>query len=173
MHDLQTILGNYDIAPGDTVFVHAFDPISVRGPRAYATTQQLPVSAIDEGELLAGAITISPRRAISGIQIQLDREQFEGWVEQAQQSALEQGGDGLLLGYDPIHPEARIPQGDLGISEDCVFQWSRPRGADPMFTWDEVAVVIANRDTLSATIHLTNGNSVFLHADVDWFNILS
>jgi hypothetical protein len=174
MDDLQQHLDNFDIAPGDTVTVHTFETVQILGGFAAAcTSETMTVDAIPADALASGSIAIVPTKPLSGVQLGLDREQFEGWIEQAHADAREEGGHGLLLGYDPLRPERTIDEGQLGLSDDCVFLWDRPRGAGPMFEWSEVAMVSANRGSPTASVFLVDGRSVFLHAAIDWFNRLS
>lgn len=173
MTDLEQHLANFDIAAGDTVTVHTFETVEIRGATAACTSETMTVEAIDADALARGDIAIAPTKPLSGVQLALDREQFEGWIEQAHADARSEGGHGLLLGYDPLRPERSIAEGALGVSDACVFLWDRPRGAGPLFEWSEVAMVSANRGSPTAAVFLVDGRSVFLQAGIDWYNRLS
>lgn len=155
-----------DIPADETVFVHHFEESTLTGPQAFITTRKVTRGDLDNMDLLG--LHYTSEYPIDGIQIDLDREQFEGWVAEACEKSRAAGNEGLLFGHDPLRPEKTIDQADLGISEECVFLWNRNRGEGPIFEWSMVSQIWANRNNDVATIFLTDGRVVVFNANIDW-----
>lgn len=172
MTPLQNILSALEVGPGDKVALHELPPIIVGAAPAIPTVCIVDVAEI-EPDLDVGDYNIVPLRPITGYQLELERQQFAGWLENAIENARSEGGDGLLLGYDSLNPEQRLHAGNLDMTDQCVFLWDRPRGAGPMFEWEEIASLSACRGSDTACIYLADGRAIYLHADVDWHNRLS
>ena len=169
------------IAPieGERLAFHVHEPIVVGSGMAasvdsfLATVAELPAALEAHGIRDAVGMVVTATTPIDGVEARLSVEQLEGWVRQAGAMGAAEGGSAILVGYDPLRPESRIDAGDLGITDAAVFDWLREAGIPPLFTWDEVAAISANRGSPTASIYLVDGRAVFLHADVDWRNRLS
>lgn len=131
-----------------------------------ADTASLTMKDIPSGE----ATVITATAPLEGQALEASRTQLAQAIEQMRASAREEGGDGFVLGYDPLYPTARIPSSELALGADCVFIWDRPRGDGPIFEWSEVAHLVTNED--SAYVYLVDGRLIVIHADIDWWNRL-
>ncbi len=126
-------------------------------------------ASLSTADVPAGATTvITGTLPIEGEELQKARLELAEAVSTMRATATAEGGDGFLLGYDPLSPTARIPSGELEIGADCVFVWSRDRGEGPLFEWGEVAH-LATGDG-SVHVFLVDGRVVSIHADIDWWN---
>lgn len=172
---LADALAAIEVLPGEQVVVHTLPEIVPGWSKGTITFEIVPTSILTDEMFADDTLrqVITPTTPITGIEAQLNKEQFEGWMADAQAQALTEDGDGFLLGYDPLNPDKRLAASELGMTDECVFDWGRDRGVPPMFEWSEVAAFSANRGSPTAEIYLVDGRSVFIHADVDWYNRLS
>jgi len=131
-----------------------------------ADTASLSMKDIPSGEVTV----ITATAPIEGQVLEASREDLERAMASMRAAAAAEGGDGFLLGYDPLNPTARIPDSELALGADCVFVWNRGPGEGPIFEWSEVAHLVTSEE--SARIFLVDGRLISLHADIDWWNRL-
>jgi len=114
---------------------------------------------------------ITATAPLAGQELEASREELAQAIASMRDEAATEGGDGFLLGYDPLNPTARIPASELALGADCVFVWNRERDEGPIFEWSEVAHLVTSRE--HAHIFLVDGRLISLCADIDWWNRLS
>ena len=131
----------------------------------------VPTGTLSMKDLPSDEITVvTGTMAVQGQVLEASRRRLVEAISSMRAAADAEGGDGFLLGYDPLGPSARIASTELGISDDCLFVWNRGRGEGPLFQWDEVAHLTTTEDTMRA--FLVDGRVVTLYADIDWWNRL-
>lgn len=172
---IADMLSNIEATNDSMIVMHVLPPI-MHGHAGNKPTSRIMTArdlTAEDGGDVSNIIAITLAQPISPVTLHFAREQFRGWLEQADRMALDESGHGIRIGYDPLRPDRHAAFSDIGMTDECVFLWDRPRGDGPLFEWSDVAAMTANRDEESAMILLVDGRSVFLHADVDWDNRLS
>lgn len=143
------------------------------GPHCNATPsfRIVDTASITMKDISLDAVTVITGTApLEGQALEASRQELARSIEQMRVSAKEEGGNGFVLGCDPLYPKARIPSSELAMGVDCVFVWDRARGDGPIFDWSEVAHLVTRED--SAYIFLVDGRLIVIHADIDWWNLL-
>jgi hypothetical protein len=172
MHDVQTILGLCGVQPGEAAVIHMREPVCFTDAPAKITSTVVAGDEVLERVSNAIAdhmeITITPIRPISDLQAGLERDRLTAWIAQADASAKEEGGSGILLGHDQLAPERRIAADAFDVAQDEVVA-----DGSQLFRWADVGSFTTSEGGLTATAWLIDGRTVFLHADVDWHNLLS
>ncbi|MFZ3482019.1 hypothetical protein [Sphingomonas sp. 3-13AW] len=155
----------------EMAIVHELPFVGVRSDPS-PSFRLAPTSSLSMTDLCYSAATvITATEPLSGHELEASREQVVEALKTLREAAEQEGGDGFLLGYNPLAPTARIPASELGFTDECVFVWSRDRGEDPLFDWSDVAHVVT--DDVSISVFLVDGRLVTLSADIDWWNRLS
>ena len=159
----------------DPVIVHLLEQpmvqaqVAAKAVSTITTAAGVEASGVDLPEFEDVVdVVLTSTRPVSAFEAHLERQQLAGWLVEAKAASDEVEAAGLLLGYDPLNPERTFQPADVSVTDELVSL-----GGAPLFRWDEVARASACRGSHTASYVLVDGRSVFLHADIDWFNALS
>jgi hypothetical protein len=154
-----------------TAVVHALPHV---GPHCLAipSFRMAATSSLSMRDVEPGMRTvITGTSPISGQELAASRQELAEAVARLRTAADDEGGDGFLLGYDPLNPDRRIPSSELALGDACLFVWDRAPGEGPVFEWDEVAYLLTTETSIE--VYLVDGRTAFIHAAIDWWNLLS
>lgn len=155
----------------ETAIVHTMPLVGTRRD-TLPSFRFAPTSSLSMADIEPGICTVITGTApISGQELEACREELADALASLRREAEAEGNDGFLLGFDPLNPTVRIPSSELALGADCLFVWNRAPGEGPVFEWDQVAHLCTT--PLSIGIYLIDGRTVFLYANIDWWNRLS